>query len=161
MLAPLLFNIFFAAVINVAYTRFKAEKNIIDGLGHLRKKRWRGRATAGEPALATSLWGMLYADDAGVVAQSPEQLKKMMGVIVVVYAALGLTVLEAKTEIMCVRTKGMLDSIATFSVAVAGQVYNQTNYFVYLGGTQTQCRPVHRGRPVHTQLTVQLPEVHP
>ena len=49
------------------------------------------------------LWGMLNADDAEVVSQSPEQLRKMMGVIVVVYAASGLTISEAKTEIMCLR----------------------------------------------------------
>ena len=29
------------------------------------------------------------------------------------------------------------------------------------GGRQPQCRPVHRGRPAHTQCMVQLPEVHP
>ena len=34
---------------------------------------------AGEPVLVTSLWGMLYADDAGFVSQSPQQLRKMMG----------------------------------------------------------------------------------
>ena len=56
-----------------------------------------------------------------------------MGVIVVV-CAFGLTVLEAKTEIMCSRAKGMPESTATFSVEAAGQVYNQTNEFVYLGG---------------------------
>ena len=39
VLAPLLFNIFFAAVINVASTRFKADKGIMDALVHLRKKR--------------------------------------------------------------------------------------------------------------------------
>ena len=49
-------------------------------------------------------------------------------------AAFGLTVSEAKTEIMCLRTKGMSESTATFSVEAAGQVYNQTNKFVYLGG---------------------------
>ena len=76
---------------------------------------------------------MLYADDAGVVSRSPERLRKMMGVIVVVCAAFGLTVSEAKTEIMCLRANGMPESIATFSVEVAGQVYNQTNEFVYLG----------------------------
>ena len=38
VLAPLLFNIF-AVVINVASTRFKADKGIIDALVHLRKKR--------------------------------------------------------------------------------------------------------------------------
>ena len=38
------------------------------------------------------LWGMLYADDAGVVLQSLEQLRKMMGMIVLVCAAFGLIV---------------------------------------------------------------------
>ena len=71
VLAPLLFNIFFATVINLASTRFKADRGIMDALVHLRKKRLvggRGEATAGEPVLATPLWGMLYADDAGVVS---------------------------------------------------------------------------------------------
>ena len=77
---------------------------------------------------------MLYADDAGVVSQSSEQLRKMMGVIVVVCAAFGLTVSEAKTEIMYLRIKGMPESTTTFSVQATGQVYNQTNEFVYLGG---------------------------
>ena len=57
-----------------------------------------------------------------------------MGVIVVVCAAFGLTVSEAKTEIMCLRAKGMSESTATFSVEAAGQVYNQMNEFVDLGG---------------------------
>ena len=101
--APLLFNIFFAAVINVAFTRFTADKGIMDALMHLRKKKGageRGEASTEASVLATPLWGMLYADDAGVVSQSPEQPRKMMGVIVVVCVAFGLTVLEAKTEIM-------------------------------------------------------------
>ena len=80
------------------------------------------------------LWGMLYADDAWVVSQSPEQLRKMMKVIVGVCVAFGLTVSEVKTEIMCLRAKGMPESTAIFSVEAAGQVYNQTNEFVYLGG---------------------------
>ena len=134
MLAPLLFNIFFAAVINVASTRFKADKGIMDTLVHLRKKMGQGEATDGESVLATPLWGMFYADDAGVVSQSPEQLRKIMGVIVVVCAAFGITVSEANTEIICLRAKGMPESTAIFNVKAAGQVYNQTNEFVYLGG---------------------------
>ena len=77
---------------------------------------------------------MLYADDAGVVSHSPEQLRKMVGVMVVVCAAFGLIVSEAKTEIMCLRTKGMVVSTATFRLEAAGQVYNQTNEFAYLEG---------------------------
>ena len=45
-----------------------------------------------------------------------------------------LTVSEAKTETMCLRAKGMPESTAIFSVEAAGQVYNQTNEFVCLGG---------------------------
>ena len=135
VLAPLLLNIFFVAVINLASTRFKADEGIMDALVHPRKKTGAGgrvESTVGESVLATPLWGMFYADDAGIVPQSPEQLRKMMGVIVVVCAAFGLTVSEAKTETVCLRANGLPKSTATFSVEAAGQVYNQTNEFVYL-----------------------------
>ena len=96
VLTPLLFKIFFAAVINVAYTRFKADKNTVDALVHLRKETragGRGGVISEEQVLVASLWGVLYAHDAGVVAQSREQLSKMMAVIVIVSAAFVLTVL--------------------------------------------------------------------
>ena len=54
-----------------------------------------------------------------------------MGVIVIMCAAFGVTVSEAKTEIICLRAKGMADSTATFSVEAAGQVCNDTNEFVF------------------------------
>ena len=47
VLAPLLFNIFFTAVMNVTSRRFKADKGIMDALVHLRKKRGRGGGGAG------------------------------------------------------------------------------------------------------------------
>ena len=61
VLAPLLFNIFFAAVINVASTRFKADKSIMDALVHLRKKRGAGgsncrRVSPGDAALGHALY---------------------------------------------------------------------------------------------------------
>ena len=61
-----------------------------------------------------------------------------MGVIVVKFVAFGLTLSEAKTEIMCLRAKGMPESTATFSVEAAGQVYSQTNESVYLRGNVNQ-----------------------
>ena len=72
---------------------------------------------------------MLYADDAGVVSPSPEGLEKMMTVIVTSCTAFGLT---AKTEIMCLQTKG--GGHVPLTVTAAGQVYKQTVQFVYLGG---------------------------
>ena len=136
MLAPLLFNVLFAAVINGAYTRFKADKASMHALVQLRKKpgaRGRQVVTSEEPVLEASLESMLYTDETRVVPQPPEQLRKMVGVIVVVCAAVGLTVTEAKTEIVCLRTNGIPESTAMFSVKAAGQVYNQTNEFLYLG----------------------------
>ena len=48
----------FAAALNVASTRFKADKDIMDALAHLRNKRGaggRGEAIAGASVLATLL----------------------------------------------------------------------------------------------------------
>ena len=60
VLAPLLFNIF-AAVVNVAYTRFKTDKDIMDALVHLKKKTGSGgksnqrRASPGDIAFGHAL----------------------------------------------------------------------------------------------------------
>ena len=133
MLAPLLFNIF-AAVINAASTRFKADEGIMDALsGTPEEEKGAGGSNSRRVSPGDAALGMLYADDAGVVSQSSQQLRKMMGVIVVVCAAFGLTVSEAKTEIMRLRAKGMPEFTAIFSAEAAGQVHtNQTKEFVYL-----------------------------
>ena len=81
---------------------------------------------------------MLYADDAGIVSQSSERLERMMTVIVTACSAFGLTVSEAKTEIMCLQTKG--GRKVSFTVNAAGQVYKQTMRFVCLGGAITADR---------------------
>ena len=48
---------------------------------------------------------------------SPEQLSKIMGVIVVIYVASGLTVSEAYTETMGIRAKGIPEPTGISSVA--------------------------------------------
>ena len=60
VLAPSLFNIFFVASIDVANTRFKADKDIMDALVHLRKKPGTGgsnrrRASPGDVTLGHAL----------------------------------------------------------------------------------------------------------
>ena len=62
VLTPLLFN-FFAAVMNAAYTCFKADKDTMEALVHLRKKTGDGgrggsnrrRASPGDIALGNAL----------------------------------------------------------------------------------------------------------
>ena len=82
---------------------------------------WAGRVDGQKKEAAQPLWGMLYADDAGIVSRSPEGLEKMMTVIGAAFAAFGLTVLEAKTEIMCLQTKG--GGHVPFTVTATGQVF--------------------------------------
>ena len=80
---------------------------------------------------------MLYADDAGV-SRSSEGLERMMTVIVTARSLLGLTVPGAKTEKMCLETKG--GGKVSFTINAAGQVYKQTVEFVYLRGVITADR---------------------
>ena len=74
VLSPLLFNIFFAAVLIVMV--------ILAELVHL-KEPWTSMGP--EPAMGyvrRAVWGMMYADDACIVSRSPQGLAKMMEIIV-------------------------------------------------------------------------------
>ena len=52
------------------------------------------------------LCGLLYADDAGIVSRSSKGLEKMMTVIVTACSPFEITISGAKTEILCLQTKG-------------------------------------------------------
>ena len=80
------------------------------------------------------LWGMLYTDNVSIVSRS-RGLERMMLVIVTACSSFGLTVFQAKTEIMPPQTKG--GGKVSFTINSAGQVYNQAIEFVYLGGAIT------------------------
>ena len=151
VLAPLLFNMFFTAVLRVAETRFLSDAAFTDNMVQLQRKEEgekkgtsrtgkvdgrRGTGTEGEEV--QRLWGMLYADDAGIVSRSSEGLERMMTVIVTACSSFGLTVSEAKTEKMCLEAKG--GGKVSFTINAASQVYNQTIECVYLGGAITADR---------------------
>ena len=149
VLAPLLFNMFFTAVPHVAEKLFLADAAITDNMVQLQRKEKgekKGTSSTGEVdgrkgkegEEVQRLWGMLYADDAGIVSQSLEGLERMMTVIVTACSSFGPTVSEAKTEIMCLQTKG--GGNVSFTINAAGQVYKQTIEFVHLGGAITADR---------------------
>ena len=101
VLSPLLFNIFFAAVLTVVLKRVSEELAILAELVHLKEPL---TSMGSEPAIdfvRRAVWGMLYADDACIVSRSPQGLAKMMEVIVEVCRAFVLTVSVKKTEFMC------------------------------------------------------------
>ena len=65
-----------------------------------------------------------------------------MTVIVAACSAFGITISEAKTEIMCLQTKDGGEVLFAFNAA--GQVYKETIEFVYLVGFQRTQRLQHR-----------------
>ena len=102
VLASLLFNIFSTAVLHVAEKRLTVDAVIMDSMVQLQRKKEKGGGKMGRTRAgrvdgqmkeeeAQTFWGMLYADDAGVVSRSPEGLERMMTVIVTACVAFGLT----------------------------------------------------------------------
>ena len=65
VLSPLLFDIFFAAAIEVVLVRFSEDDTILNDLVYLEEEAGVGAGTPLERA-RRAVWGMLYADDAGV-----------------------------------------------------------------------------------------------
>ena len=134
-----LFNMFFTAVLRVAEKRFLADAAITDNMVQLQRKEKgekKGTSRTGkvdgrrgkEGEEVQRLWGMLYADDAGIVSRSLKGLERMMTVIVIACSSFELTVSEAKTEKMCLQAKG--GRKASFTINAAGQVYKQKIQFV-------------------------------
>ena len=149
MLAPLLLKIFSTAVLRVAEKCFLADAAVAIIMVQLQRKEKsekkgtsrtgkvdRRKALEGEEVQRS--WGMLYADDAGIVSRSSERLEKIMTVIVTACSSFGLTVSEAKTEIMCLQTLG--GGEVSFPINAAGHGYEQTIEFVYLGRAITANR---------------------
>ena len=136
VLFPLLFNIFFAAVLTVVFQRFSEEPAILAELMRLKEPPTSMGPGPAMDYVRRAVWGMLYADEACIVSQSPQGLAKMMGIIVEVCRAFALTVSAKKTENMCTPLPRTLRRM--MQIEAAGQTYQQVQSFAYLGGTVTE-----------------------
>ena len=136
VLSPLLFNIFFAAVLNVVLQRFSEKPAILTELMHLKEP---STLMGPEPAMdyvRRAVWGILYADDACIASRSPQGFAKMMEVIVEVCQAFALTVSAKKTDTMCMPPPRTPRTMVR--IEAAGQIYKQVQSFTYLGGAVTE-----------------------
>ena len=129
VLSPLLFNIFFAAFIVVVLQRFAEDPLIVSDLVYLddapKGEDNRPREEGTLKFVRRVVWGMLFADDPGVVATSPRELIRMMDVIVVACQEFGLTVLlKKKTEDMPLWSHPSTASNA-LRIEAAGQRYSR------------------------------------
>ena len=121
VLSPLLFNIFFAAVLTVVLQIFSEEPAILAELVHLKEPP---TSMGPEPAMhyvRRTVWGMLYADDACIISRSPQGLAKMVEVIVEVSRTFALTVSAKKTVTMCMPPPRTPRTMV--QVEAAGQTY--------------------------------------
>ncbi|CAB1113911.1 unnamed protein product [Ectocarpus sp. CCAP 1310/34] len=135
-MSPLLFNVFFAAPLEIIVTRFSQDEVIVRDLVYLKEEERRGGGLLDR--VRRAVWGMLYADDAGVVSKSADGLARMMTIIVEVFREFGLTVSERKTETLVMRVKERQrpppPPPPVLTIEAAGQRYAQTTEFRYLGG---------------------------
>ena len=130
VLSLLLFNIFFAVVMEVVFVRFNEDDTILKDLVYLEEETGVGAGTPLERA-RRAVWGMLYADDAGVVSRSQEGLTRMMTIIVEVFGAFGLTETLLMQAPEKQPKKGGSPS-PPLVIKAAGQKYAQTAQFRYL-----------------------------
>ena len=127
VLSPLLFNIFFAAVLNVALQRFSEDPAIFAELVHLKEPSTSMGPESVMDYVGRAVWGMLYADDACIVSRSPQRLAKMIEVIVEACRAFALNVLAKKTETMCMPPPRTPRTMVR--VEAAGQIYKRVQSF--------------------------------
>ena len=160
VLSPLLFNIFFAAVMEVVLQRFGEDDIILENLVLLDEGSGSGPDETLLDRVRRAVWGMLYADDAGIVSRSPAGLARMMTVIVEVFGAFGLTVSEKKTETLLMRApekaqhrgETTTTSLLALEIAAAGQKYQKVHQFVYLGGLITEDADITGDINRHTKI---------
>ena len=131
VLAPLMFNMVFTAVLRVADKRFLSDAVITNNMVQLQRKKEKGEKK-GTPRTGKvdERGGVGWGGGAEIVgyavrgrcghciAMNIEGLERMMTVIVTACSAFGLTVSEAKTEIMCPQTKD--GKVVSFAINAAG-----------------------------------------
>ncbi|CAB1108585.1 unnamed protein product [Ectocarpus sp. CCAP 1310/34] len=128
-------------VLEVVAIRFIEDDIVLRSLVCLEEGKTEagGREETPLDRVRRAVWGMLYADDAGVVSRSAEGLARMMTIIVEVFGEFGLTLSEKKTETLLMRAKdkpttSQPASPPPLTIEAAGQRYAQTTEFRYLGG---------------------------
>ena len=130
VLSPLPCKMLFAVAIHVILVRFSKDEDDLRGLV--------GGGGGGEESLACvrgALWGMLSADDAGIVSTSAEGFAKKNKVGVVVYeATTGLTVSENKAETMLLQKRDQTSRAPPFVIEAGGKMCKHMMRFLYLSG---------------------------
>jgi hypothetical protein len=132
--APILFNLFFAAVM------FEAMRDLPEGSGigvrfKLDGKLWDNRRLQSKSAREEFIRELCYADDCGLVSHTPEELQDFMTRVSEACGKYGLTISFKKTEVMKQATGDSNDD--EVKIELDGKDLKVVDKFTYLGSTAT------------------------
>ena len=122
-LSPPFFLIFFTDVMTVVSRRFGKDTAILTELVHLKEQPTSMRLESTMDNVRRAVRVMLDAVDAGIVSRSPQELAKMMEVIVEVCRAFALTVSVKTIETGCIPPPRTPRTMVRAEAAV--QIYNR------------------------------------
>ena len=137
VISPLLYNIFFAAVLIVVFQRFSEDTVVlVELLLHMKEPPTSMGPKPVMDYVCRAMWSMLYADDKCIVSRSPHGLAKIMEVIGEVFRAFALTVSAKTTETLCMPPPRTPRTMV--QVEAAGQTYKQVQFCTYLESAVTK-----------------------
>ena len=133
--APILFNLFFAAVMFEALHDLPRESGVgikfkLDG------RLWDTRRLQGKRVREAFITDLCYADDCALVAHTQQELQDFVTRISKACQKYGLTISFKKTEVMKQAT-GIIPTSEKVEVVLDGKVLAVVDSFVYLGSTMT------------------------
>jgi len=149
MLSPLLFNIFSGAMIEAINDRVK-------GLGMKFLFRRGGEVfdiTNIKSGEVFHIWNILFADDAELLADSPENLQRLVDIFVEVSTAYGQEVSLKKSEVLLVNQAAV---VAKSSVEGAPQELSSVDITVYGSKLQSKDSFSYLGAPEDVQATMDV-----
>ena len=135
--APILFNIFFGAIVNAINTRIDPH-NGIDIKYHIGNDIFNDiQLGEGKLRKYMTITDLLFADDAAFISSSEEGLQQKMDIVVEVVSAFGQLVSIKKTEVLLVQPR-VADGVKLPDpvINIDGEVLRVVSKFKYVGSLQ-------------------------
>jgi Reverse transcriptase (RNA-dependent DNA polymerase) len=138
VISPILFNIFFGAIIKAINLRLDGENGIMLKYRHGNDIFYNPYLQKGHRTYKVLITDLLFADDAAFISHSESGLQSKMDIVVEVVSAFGQLVSIKKTEVLLVQPrvcKGV-EKLPDPRITIDGQVLKVVSKFKYVGSMQ-------------------------
>jgi hypothetical protein len=138
VISPILFNIFFGAIIKAINSRTEPDNGIMLKYHHGNDIFFEPNLGKGFPVSKIIISELLFADDAAFFSHTEDGLQSKMDVVMEVVSAFGQLVSIKKTEVLLVQPRVAKDSVALPdpAIIVDGQLLKVVTKFKYVGSFQ-------------------------